>query len=111
MTVMRVERVVYGVADPDECKRFFADFGLEPLGGDGPGTRFGTRLGQIVELRPADDPSLPPAVEDGSSLREVVWGVDTSEALDELAERLATDREIRVSDVRCAPWMRPASES
>ena len=98
MTVMRVERVVYGVADPDECKRFFADFGLEPLGGDGPGTRFGTRLGQIVELRPADDPSLPPAVEDGSSLREVVWGVDTSEALDELAERLATDREIRVSD-------------
>src|SRR5437879_957756 len=98
MTVMRVERVVYGVADPDECERFFADFGLEPLGGEGLGVRFGTPLGQIVELSAADDPSLPPAVQDGSTLREVVWGVDTSEALDELAAGLATDREIRLTD-------------
>ena len=29
MTVMRVERVVYGVSDLEECTRFFADFGLE----------------------------------------------------------------------------------
>jgi catechol 2,3-dioxygenase-like lactoylglutathione lyase family enzyme len=99
MTVMRVERVVYGVANLDECIRFFGDFGLEPLPGDGEGAterragaRFATSLGQVVELRPADDPGLPPAVEDGPSLREVVWGVDTPEALDELAEGLAADR-------------------
>ena len=97
MTVMRVERVVYGVPDLDECARFLADFGLEPLGGDGPGARFGTRAGQVVELRPAADPSLPAAVEDGPSLREVVWGVDSAGALGELAAGLAADRDVQVT--------------
>jgi catechol 2,3-dioxygenase-like lactoylglutathione lyase family enzyme len=93
MTVMRVERVVYGVPDLDECVRFFGDLGLDRLAGGG--VRFGTRAGQVLELRPADDPGLPPAVEDGPSLREVVWGVDTAESLDELAGRLATGREVQ----------------
>jgi hypothetical protein len=97
MTVMRVERVVYGVADLGECARFFGDFGLAPLGGDGPGARFGTRAGQVVELRRADDPSLPPPLEDGPTLREVVWGVGTAAALAELAAGLAADREVRRS--------------
>src|SRR5580693_4769520 len=83
MTVMRVERVVYGVSDLEECTRFFADFGLEPADDSGNCNekrvaRFATPAGQIVELRPADDPGLPPAVEDGPSLREVVWGAATA---------------------------------
>ncbi len=98
MTVMRVERVVYGVSDLEECTRFFADFGLERTGGDGDPVRFETPVGQIVELRAADDPDLPPAVEDGPTLREVVWGVDTAEALDDLASALGADRETRRAD-------------
>jgi len=90
MTITRVERVVYGVADLGECSRFFTDFGLQRLGGN----RFGTQTGQVVELRAADDLSLPPAVEDGSTIREVVWGVDSAEALGELAAELASDREV-----------------
>jgi catechol 2,3-dioxygenase-like lactoylglutathione lyase family enzyme len=50
-----------------------------------------------VELRPAADPSLPPAVEDGPSLREVVWGVDSAGALGELAAGLAADRDVQVT--------------
>jgi catechol 2,3-dioxygenase-like lactoylglutathione lyase family enzyme len=98
MTVMRVERVVYGVTDLDECTRFFTDFGLKPLGGDGPGARFATTVGQVVEIRAADDPDLPPAVADGPGLREVVWGVDTAEALDALDAALAADRPVRRAD-------------
>jgi len=37
--------------------------------------------------------ALPPAVEDGSTIREVVWGVDNAKALGELAAELASDRE------------------
>jgi hypothetical protein len=37
-------------------------------------------------------------VEDGPGLREVVWGVDTAEALAELAEALAADRPARLAD-------------
>jgi catechol 2,3-dioxygenase-like lactoylglutathione lyase family enzyme len=98
MTVMRVERVVYGVPNLDECAAFFEDFGLERLDGDGPGVRFQTLLGQVIELRPADDPGLPPAVEDGPTLREVVWGVDTAEALAGLAAALGADRETQLTD-------------
>jgi catechol 2,3-dioxygenase-like lactoylglutathione lyase family enzyme len=98
MTVMRVERVVYGVPNLDECVQFFADFGLERLQGAGPGVRFQTLLGQIIELRPADDPGLPPPLEDGPTLREVVWGVDTTEALAGLATALGADRETRLTD-------------
>ena len=98
MTVMRVERVVYGVPNLDECVQFFDDFGLERLDGDGPGVRFQTLLGQVVELRPADDPGLPPALEEGPTLREVVWGVDTTEALAELATALGADRETQLTD-------------
>jgi catechol 2,3-dioxygenase-like lactoylglutathione lyase family enzyme len=91
VTVMRLERVVYGVSDLEECVRFFGDFGLERVG---PGARFTTRTGQVVELRAAGDSSLPPAVEDGPTIREIVWGVDSPEALDELAARLGADRDI-----------------
>lgn len=89
MTITRVERVVYGVEDMAECTRFFEDFGLEPMDPN----RFATQTGQVVELRPADDPSLPPAVEKGPTIREVVWGVDSAEALAGLAAVLGAEPE------------------
>ncbi len=98
MTVMRVERVVYGVPNLEECARFFADFGLAPIDGDGagsaPGARFATQTGQVVELRQAGDPVLPPPVQEGPSLREIVWGVDTPDSLDKLTADLLADRSI-----------------
>ena len=84
MTIMRVERVVYGVTDLDECVRFCTDFGLEPAGD---GARFRTQLGQVVELRPADE----------AGLLEVVWGVDTPDALAELTEKI-NDRPFIITD-------------
>jgi catechol 2,3-dioxygenase-like lactoylglutathione lyase family enzyme len=98
MTVMRVERVVYGVSDLDECIRFFEDFGLERVRRDGDGTCFTTQTGQVVELRPADDLALPRAVEAGPTIREIVWGVDSAEALGELAAELSSDRDITAAD-------------
>ena len=98
MTITRVERVVYGVTDLGECTRFFDDFGLERMRADGEGYRFTTQTGQVIELRSADDPSLPPAVEDGPTIREIVWGVDSSAALYELATRLSGDRDVTASD-------------
>jgi len=94
VTVMRVERVVYGVPNLDECVRFFEDFGLFPVDGQGPGARFTTQAGQVVELRPTGDPGLPAPVQDGPSLREIVWGVDTAEALEALAADLRGDHKV-----------------
>jgi hypothetical protein len=52
-------------------------------------------VNQLLHLRRSDAPSLPPALEEGSTIREVVWGVDDRDALDRLAGDLATDREVR----------------
>ena len=83
MSVVGLERVVYGVGDLALARRFFAEWGLRPEGdlfraGDGTG----------VELRAKDDPSLPAAVEPGSTVREIVWGIENRAALDGLAARL-----------------------
>ncbi len=101
MAILRIERVVYGVTDIAECSRFFTDFGLDPVpaadapADGGPATVFRTQAGQEIEIRPDDDPALPAPLERGSTVREVVWGVDTQAALDALAADLAQDREVR----------------
>jgi len=98
VTVLRVERVVYGVDDVAACERFFLDLGLAPVGPRGSSAALATRAGQVIELRPLDDQTLPPAVEPGNTLREIVWGVDTSEALAELIGEVSTDRAVNVED-------------
>ena len=84
-----IDKVVYGVEDLGECARFFTDWGLSPAGESDGVARFETLDGGEVELRPADDPSLPPAFEAGSTLRRIVWGVESEAELDALRERLA----------------------
>lgn len=93
MAILRIERVVYGVTDLETCARFFDDFGLDRA--PGPRTVFRTRTGQQIELRTPGDPDLPDAVEDGPTLREVVWGVDTQAGVDALAAELRRDRPVR----------------
>lgn len=89
MTITRIERVVYAVDDIPRCTRFFEDFGLRDLR---------TGVGQEIRLVPMDEPGLPAPLEDGPTLREVVWGVDSQEALDELRAELERDREVRVDE-------------
>lgn len=74
-----IDRITYGVEDIAACKRFFLDWGLRLVRETGTGLDFESLNGCEVLVRKADDPSLPPAVESGPTLREVIWGV-TSEA-------------------------------
>ena len=87
--VTGIDKVVYGVEDMEECARFFADWGLAPAGESEGGALFETLDGGEVELRPAEDPSLPAAFESGSTLRRLVWGVENEAELAALHERLA----------------------
>lgn len=83
MSVLGLERVVYGVEDIALGRRFFADWGLAP---DGDVFRVGD--GTEVVLTARDDLGPPPPVEHGSTVREIVWGVDGRAALDTLAKRV-----------------------
>ena len=71
MSILGIDAVVFGVADVAEATRFCRDWGLHEISE----TVFTTRDGGEVIIRPMDDPALPPAIEPGNTVREVVWGL------------------------------------
>lgn len=94
MKIQRVESIVYGVDDLETGARFFRDWGVKPV--EGRNGVFTMASGQTIVLKPASDASLPKAPEQGSTVREVVWGVDNAQSLDELKKELGRDREVKV---------------
>ncbi|MCX4766520.1 VOC family protein [Streptomyces sp. NBC_01275] len=97
MGIQRIESVTYGIDDLDACVRFFDDFGLFLVERTDEHAVFETLTGQTLHLDTDPGPLLPPAVETGPTLREVVWGVDTREELERLAAAAGRDREVRES--------------
>jgi catechol 2,3-dioxygenase-like lactoylglutathione lyase family enzyme len=88
MAITGIDAVTFGVEDLDAAKRFFADWGLKQVASTANGARFETLDGGTVDVRPIGDPSLPPAMEAGSTLREIVWGTDTDADVAVLADKL-----------------------
>ncbi|MER5398803.1 VOC family protein [Streptomyces sp. NPDC002599] len=95
MGIQRIESVTYSIDDLGECVRFFDDFGLFLLERTDEHAVFETRTGQTLHLDTAPGAPLPPPVEDGPTLREVVWGVDTPQELERLAAAAGRDRPVR----------------
>jgi catechol 2,3-dioxygenase-like lactoylglutathione lyase family enzyme len=91
---MGIESVTYGVDDVAKSASFFEDFGLMRLEGGATGASFATPEETTILVRRADDPTLPRAVEPGPTVREIVWGVDTSESLEAIAANLSADQPI-----------------
>ncbi len=94
MTIMRVESLVYGVEDVETGRRYYDDWGLQSSEQGRNGVDYALPSGQTIKLRNASDPSLPPPVEGGSTVREIVWGVDNEAALDALGARLSRDQKV-----------------
>ncbi|WP_030611421.1 VOC family protein [Streptomyces fulvoviolaceus] len=97
MGIQRIESVTYGIDDLGECVRFFGDFGLFLVEKSDEHAVFETLTGQTLHLDTEPSPSLPAPVEGGPTLREVVWGVDTTEELRRLVAAAGKDREVRES--------------
>lgn len=97
MGIQRIESVTYGIGDLDECVRFFDDFGLFLVEKSDEHAVFETLTGQTLHLDTEPSPSLPAPLEAGPTLREVVWGVDTTEELRRLVAAAGKDREVRES--------------
>ncbi|MFJ8105682.1 VOC family protein [Streptomyces sp. NPDC096132] len=91
MGIQRIESVTYGIDDLDACVRFFDDFGLFLVERTGEHAVFETLTGQTLHLDTDPSPLLPAPVEDGPTLREVVWGVDTGEELQRLVTAVARE--------------------
>jgi catechol 2,3-dioxygenase-like lactoylglutathione lyase family enzyme len=91
MSILGIDRISYGVEDLARCRRFFLDWGLKLARESAEALDFETLNGCEVHVRAAEDPTLPPAIEDGPTLREVVWGVEARADIDRLRNALGAD--------------------
>lgn len=98
MSIHRIESVLYGVEDLTAGVRFFVDCGLECVDSRTKGADFALPTGQTIRVRLATDPSLPPALESGSTAREVIWGVDNDQSLEKIGAELERDRKVQRDD-------------
>lgn len=96
MTITRVEKLIYGVEDMEAGTRYYRDWGLEPLENSSQRAVFNTRVHQTIELRPADDPLLPPTPDPAkSTLRAAIWGVADADSLTAIVADVSRDRDVR----------------
>lgn len=91
MSVLGIDEVTYGVEDLATCARFFTDWGLTQVSEHDDEVIFETLNGCRVVLAAHDKPGLPPAIEPGSTVREVVWGVESQADLTLYSQRIAND--------------------
>ena len=94
MNITNLESVVFGIHDMETSERFWTDFGLSASGDDSATRRFTAQDGSGIVLREHDDPSLPPPIEQGSTVREVTFGVRSASDLKSIAAELGKDREV-----------------
>ena len=103
MTLVGIDCVTYGVTDMKVGRRFFEDWGLKKVRGAKAKATYRTLDGSEIILRPANAKGLPPGIEDGSTVREVIWGVSAKRDLAAIAKELGKDRAVEVEkNGRCA---------
>lgn len=88
MTILGIEEITYGTADLATSARFFADWGLTLIEQDDTRLVFECLNGCRVVVADPAKRTLPPAIEAGPTLHEVVWGVATPAELAEVAVKL-----------------------
>jgi len=88
MSVEGIDEITYGADDLPACKRFFLDWGLTLVNEEENRLSFETLNGCKVIIAERNHPDLPPAIEDRPTLREVVWGVETTDDLAEIEARI-----------------------
>ncbi len=98
MSITGIDRITHGVEDMEACRRFFLDWGLTLVNESAEGLDFETLNGCEVRMRKVDDPSLPPPIEPGPTLREVIWGTDDAADLVPLRAALGNEPEFHEAD-------------
>jgi catechol 2,3-dioxygenase-like lactoylglutathione lyase family enzyme len=96
-----IDAIVYSSNGTNEnwqaAQKFFNDWGLKELAISSEEQCFETMSGAQVIVRQPADARLPPAMEAGATLREVVWAVESQSSLDLLHKSVSSRHEISAS--------------
>lgn len=90
MALKGIDAVVFGVADINAAARFLDDFGLTPATKAPDRLVYRTQDGAEVIVRPMHAADLPPPIEPGNTVREVVWGAADENELERSLAPLRT---------------------
>lgn len=91
MSVLGIDQITYGTDDLAVSRRFFADWGLALVQDGADELVFECLNGCRVVVAAMDKAGLPPAIEEGPTLREVVWGVQHADDLARYADAIRND--------------------
>lgn len=90
MALNGIDAVVFGVADMAEAKRFLDDWGVSQVSATPDKLVYRTRDGAEAIVRPKNAADLPPAIEPGNTVREVIWGAANEQELEKTLRTLKT---------------------
>lgn len=91
MSVLGIDQITYGTDDLALSRRFFQDWGLTLAQESADELVFECLNGCRVVVAALDKAGLPPAIEAGPTLREVVWGVESEADLARYADAIRND--------------------
>ena len=91
MSVLGIDQITYCSEDLALARRFFQDWGLALKQESADELIFECLNGCRVVVAAMGKPGLPPAIEDGPTLREVVWGVESEADLVRYADAIRGD--------------------
>ncbi|GAB6853279.1 VOC family protein [Asaia astilbis] len=106
MALTGIDAITFGVHDMEAAYRFLIDWGLTERLKTPERLEFTTQDGGEVIVRPHDAPDLPPAIEEGNTVRQIVWGVASESALEELVSRIASHPEYEAAEPGGTPRLR-----
>jgi len=89
MAFTGIDAVVFGVSDMTQSKRFLDDWGTRLIEADADRLVYQTKDGGQIIVRPKDAADLPPPIEPGNTVREVIWGAPSEAELQSGLDRLA----------------------
>ena len=98
MNYTGIDKIVHGVEDLEKCKNFFDDWGLIKKSTGKNRALYSSLDGSEVLLLRHDDPSLPSAIERGSTIRQIIWGVDNTTNLAKVRKKLENHETYREVD-------------
>jgi catechol-2,3-dioxygenase len=96
MALTGIDAVVFGVADMSEAKRFLDDWGVSPVSVTAEKLVYRTRDGAEVIVQPRDASDLPPPIESGNTVREVIWGAANEQELERTVAKLKSVGTFRI---------------
>ncbi|MCX5465343.1 VOC family protein [Alcaligenes parafaecalis] len=88
MSILGIDQITYGVESLAESRQFFQDWGLSLVHESTDTLSFECLNGCTVLVVNTQHVSLPAAIEDGPTVRQVVWGVENEADLDRYAAAL-----------------------